>query len=67
MPLPKILIPISGLVNCLEGIGKARIDEVFNKRPYVNQEEFYYHNPDAKRQKLDFFPLDVPGTKPYVK
>ncbi|CAG8501413.1 8858_t:CDS:2 [Funneliformis caledonium] len=54
------------LLNCLEGIGKAKIRDVFSKRPFINEEEFYRQIPDAKRQKLDFFPYDVPGTEPYV-
>jgi hypothetical protein len=55
------------LKNILDGIGNASIDNVIEKRPYINEDHFYEENPNAKRQKLDFFPLDVPGTEPYAR
>jgi hypothetical protein len=54
------------LKNTLDGIGDASIDHVFEKRPYINEDHYYQENQGAKKQKLDFFPLDVPGTNTYA-
>jgi hypothetical protein len=56
---------VSRLKNTLEGIGEASIDNVIEKRPYINEDQFYEANPRAKKQKLDFFPF-VPGTEAYA-
>ncbi|CAG8581075.1 9629_t:CDS:1 [Dentiscutata erythropus] len=47
-------------------VGDESIDNVIKKRPYINEDHFYRENPKAKKQKLDFFPLDVPGTDIYA-
>ncbi|CAG8684567.1 17281_t:CDS:2, partial [Racocetra fulgida] len=54
------------LKNILDGIGDESIDDVIKKRPYINKDHFYSENPKAKKQKLDFFPLDVPETDVYA-
>jgi hypothetical protein len=33
---------------------------------YINEDQFYEANPRAKKQKLDLFPFDVPGTEIYA-
>ncbi|GBB92486.1 hypothetical protein RclHR1_20100003 [Rhizophagus clarus] len=50
---------INRLKNTLEGIGDTFIGDV-KKRPYVNAKDFYDKNPEAKRQKLNFFPFELP-------
>ncbi|CAG8789511.1 18575_t:CDS:2, partial [Gigaspora rosea] len=58
---------VNRLKNVLDGISDASIDNnVIKKRPYINEDHFYKENPKAKKQKLDFFPLDVPGTDAYA-
>ncbi|PKY30519.1 hypothetical protein RhiirB3_447640 [Rhizophagus irregularis] len=57
---------IDRLKNTLEGIDEASIDDVISKRPYINEDQFYDANPRAKKQKLVFFPLDVPETEIYA-
>ncbi|GBB89347.1 hypothetical protein RclHR1_01600019 [Rhizophagus clarus] len=42
------------LQNTLAGIGDGSIDNVIEKRSYINEDHCYKANPRAKRQKLDF-------------
>ncbi len=55
------------LINILHDVGDVNINNVIKKRPYINENHFYEaNNFITKRQKLDFFPFDEPGTDPYA-